>query len=303
MLRRLDAVRPAPDEVLIAADWSSINYKDALAVTGAPGILRSAPMTPGVDVVGSADGFAGAVIATGAGLGERRDGGLAEQVVAPRDAVVAVPGPFTPRQAAAIGTAGFTAALCVLALERHGIPAGPVLVSGAGGGVGGFAVALLAAHGRAVVAATGRSDKLGDHLRALGAAEVVPRLPVDVGRSMQSVRWAGVVDTVGAGPLVNAIAQTRLGGAVAACGLAAGDDLPGSVMPFILRGVALLGVQSVTVARADRLAAWDLLRDDLAPALVDRMTERVVPLVEVPVAARDVLGGRVRGRIVVDLRA
>lgn len=256
-----------------------------------------------MDAVGSAEGFAGAVIATGADLGERRDGGLAEQVVAPRDAVVAVPDPFTPRLAAAIGTAGFTAALCVLALERHGVPAGPVLVTGAGGGVGGFAVALLAARGHEVVAASGRGDELGDHLRALGAADVTSRLAADAGRPLQSARWAGVVDTVGGGPLVNAIAQTHPSGAVAACGLAAGDDLPGSVMPFILRGVALLGVQSVTVPRAHRLAAWDLLHDHLAPAMVDRMIERVVPLSAVPHAARDVLAGRVRGRIVVDVRA
>jgi acrylyl-CoA reductase (NADPH) len=294
------AERPDPEGTVLAAMWSSLNYKDALAVAGRPGVLRSLPMVPGIDVVGRGE-QGDVLVVTGAGLGERVDGGLAERVAVDPITAVLLPEAFAPQQAAAIGTAGVTAALSVLALERSGIPDGPVLVTGAGGGVGGYSIALLAAAGREVHAATGRAEAIGDHLRALGATEVVDRLPSEPGKPMQSTRWAAVVDSVGGGALVNAIAQTLPGGTVAACGLAGSADLPGSVLPFILRGVTLAGIYSVDLAPSMRLAAWDVLASRLPAALVDRMTERTIGLDEVPAVAEDVLAGRITGRVVVDL--
>lgn len=288
------------DEVVVRVSHSSINYKDALAVTGAPGILRTLPLIPGVDLVGTLESDPGrVVVANGAWLGERLDGGFAERAVVPADVLVAVPERLGVARTAAVGTAGFTSALAVLALEQRGLPAGPILVTGAGGGVGGFAVALLAARGYEVLASTGRVEELREHLTALGAAEVVPRPDAQPGRALQSVRWAGAVDAVGGGLLVNVLAQTAWNGAVAACGLAGSSELPGSMMPFILRGVAMLGISSVEVDPARRRAAWQLLAEHLTPELVDRMTDRTVRLEDVPAVAPDVLAGRVRGRIVV----
>lgn len=296
-----DVDEPAGDGVLIDGAWSSVNYKDALAVTGRPGILHSLPMVPGIDVVGT-DPDGREVVVTGAGLGERRDGGYASRVLVDPAAAVPVPAVFGPARAAAIGTAGVTAALAVQAIERGGAPDGPVLVTGAGGGVGGFAIALLAAGGREVHASTGRPE-LEPHLRALGAAAVVDRLPADPGRPLRSARWAAVVDSLGGGPLVTALAETLPGGVVAACGLAASADLPGSVLPFILRGVSLAGIFSVDLEPARRRAAWDLLAERLCPDHVDRLVERTVGLDGVVDAARAVLHARVRGRILVDLRS
>lgn len=292
--------RAEPSGTVVTALWSSLNYKDAMALRGRPGVLRSLPMVPGIDVVGR-DEAGDVVVVTGAGLGERTDGGLAERVAIDPATAVPVPSAFTPQQAAAIGTAGVTAALSVLAFERAGLPDGPVLVTGAGGGVGGFAIALLAAGGREVHAATGRADELGDHLRALGASGIVDRLPAEPGRPLQEARWAGVVDSVGGGALVNAIAQTVPGGVVAACGLAASPDLPGTVLPFILRGVTLAGIYSVDLAPSMRRAAWDLLAERLDGGIVDRLTERTVALEEAPDVAEEVLAGRIRGRVVVRL--
>jgi acrylyl-CoA reductase (NADPH) len=294
------AEHPDPDGTVLTGMWSSLNYKDALAIAGRPGVLRALPMVPGIDVVGR-DSDGEVLVVTGSGLGERRDGGLAERVAIDPASAVRVPDAFSARQAAAIGTAGVTAALSVLALERAGLPDGPVLVTGAGGGVGGFTIALLAAAGREVHAATGRVDSLGDHLRALGAAEVVDRLPAEPGRPLQPARWAGVVDAVGGGALVNAIAQTAPGGTVAACGLAASPELPGTVLPFILRGVTLAGIYSVDLAPSLRLGAWQLLAARIGGETVDRLTERTIALGQAPAAAEDVLAGRVRGRVVVDL--
>jgi acrylyl-CoA reductase (NADPH) len=289
-----------PEGTVLTGLWSSLNYKDALALAGRPGVLRSLPMVPGIDVVGrDADGRV--LVVTGGGLGERQDGGLAERVAIDPAVAVPVPAAFAPQQAAAIGTAGVTAALAVLALQRAGLPDGPVLVTGAGGGVGGFTIALLAAAGVEVHAATGRADAVGDHLRALGATEVVDRLPADPGKPLQSTRWAGVVDSVGGGALVNAIAQTVPGGVVAACGLAGSPDLPGTVLPFILRGVTLAGIYSVDLVPSLRAAAWELLATRVDGTVVDRLTERTIGLGEAPAAAEDVLAGRVRGRVVVDL--
>ncbi|MGT2425644.1 zinc-binding dehydrogenase [Amnibacterium kyonggiense] len=288
----------APTGHVLSAMWSSLNYKDALALRGRPGVLRSLPLVPGIDVVGR-DPAGDVVVVTGAGLGERTDGGLAERVAIDPATALPVPAAFTPQQAAAIGTAGVTAALAVLALERDGAPDGPVLVTGAGGGVGGFAIALLAAAGREVHAATGRADAIGDHLRALGAAAVVDRLPAEPGRPLQKATWAGVVDAVGGGALVNAIAATAPGGTVAACGLAGSADLPGTVLPFILRGVVLAGIFSVDLPIARRRAAWDLLAERIDGGVVDRLTDRVVGLDAATEAAEDVLGGSVRGRVLV----
>ena len=295
---------PAEGEVVVVVSHSGINYKDALAVTGAPGILRTLPLIPGVDAVGTLETDPQrSVVVNGAWLGERIDGGFAERVVVPADVLAAVPERLGAARTAAIGTAGFTAALAVLALEQRGLPDGPLIVTGAGGGVGGFAVALLAARGYEVLASTGRVDALREHLTALGAADVVPRPDAEPGRPLQSVRWAGGIDAVGGGPLVNVLAQTAWNGAVAACGLAASAGLPGTVMPFILRGVALLGVNSVEVDPTRRQAAWRLMTEHLTPELVDRLTDRTIPLAEVPAVAPEVLAGRIRGRVVVDVRA
>jgi len=293
-----DAPVAGDGEVVLRTDWTSVNYKDAMAATGRQGILRSTPMTPGIDAAGTApDGTEWVV--TGAGLGERRDGGFAQAVAVERATAVRVPQAYGTRLAAAIGTAGVTAALSVLALERLGLPDGPVLVTGAGGGVGGFAIALLAARGREVHAATGRADELGRHLRDLGAAEVVDRRGAEPGRPLQPPQWAGVVDAAGGGPLVNAIAQTLPGGAVAACGLAAGADLPGSVLPFILRGVTLTGIYSVDLPAALRQAAWDLLVQHLPASTVESLVDREAGLEQVPALAQEVLAGRIRGRVLV----
>lgn len=289
-----------PEGHVLTALWSSLNYKDALALRGRPGVLRSLPLVPGIDVVGR-DDAGDLVVVTGAGLGERMDGGLADRVAIDPSTAVPVHGAFTPQQAAAIGTAGVTAALSVLAFERVRIPDGPVLVTGAGGGVGGFSIALLAAGGREVHAATGRASELDDHLRALGAAEVVDRLPAEPGRPLQEARWAGVVDSVGGGALVNAIAQTVPGGVVAACGLAGSADLPGTVLPFILRGVTLTGIFSVDLPPSMRRAAWDLLAERLSGDAVDLLVERTIELADAPEVAEEVLAGRVRGRVVVRL--
>ncbi|HEY8317637.1 MAG TPA: acryloyl-CoA reductase [Amnibacterium sp.] len=298
-----DAPDPVPGdgEALLDVWFSSLNFKDAMAVAGRPGILRGLPKTAGIDAVGVLPGGR-TVVVTGAGLGERRDGGLAQRVAIDPTWAVEVPSPFTPAHAAAIGTAGVTAALSVLRLQQLAPPAGPVLVTGAGGGVGGFAVALLAASGFEVIASTGRVDELGEHLRALGAAEVVPRLEAEPGRPLQSQRWSGVVDSVGGGSLANAIAQTAPGGVVTACGLAASPDLPATVLPFILRGVVLAGIDSVGISPETRRTAWTLLADRCPIGVVERMTERIIGLDEVPAAAEDVLAGQVRGRVVVDVR-
>lgn len=283
---------------VVEARWSSLNYKDAMAVAGRPGVLRSLPLVPGIDVVGvTANGET--VVVTGAGLGERRDGGFATRVAIDAATAVAVPDRYAPAQAAAIGTAGVTAALAAIALERAELPDGPILVTGAGGGVGGFTIALLAAAGREVHAATGRSAEIGAHLRALGATEVVGRLPGDAGRPLQSPRWAGVVDAVGGGALAGALAQTLPGGTVVACGLAGSPDLPTTVLPFILRGITLTGIYSVDLEPSMRVEAWKLLAQSVPPAMVDLMVDRTIGLAEVPAAASEVLAGRVRGRIVV----
>jgi acrylyl-CoA reductase (NADPH) len=293
--------------VTVDVAYSSLNYKDALAVTGRAPIVRSYPMVAGIDLAGvvsasgDSDHSAGdPVVATGCGLGETHWGGLAERARLDAGWLVPLPEPFSLKQAMGIGTAGFTAMLCVLALEDHGVD-GEVLVTGATGGVGSIAVAILARLGRHVIAATGRPQH-ADALRDLGAAEVIDRAELtEPGPPLAAQRWAGAIDTVGGRVLANVCASTRYGGAVAACGNAGGMDFPASVAPFILRAVTLVGVDSVRTPRARRLEAWRRLASDLDAALLDAITSEV-GLSEVVDRASELLDGRVRGRTVVDTK-
>jgi acrylyl-CoA reductase (NADPH) len=293
-------------DVTIDVSHTTMNYKDGLALTGASPVVRRWPMIPGIDFAGtvsdsSHDGVAvgDAVVLNGWGVGETHLGGFARKARVPGEWLVPLPEAFTPAQAMAIGTAGYTAALCVQALERHGVTPGdgPILVTGATGGVGSVAVALLAAAGFEVLASTGKADEV-DYLKGLGAGDVIDRAELsEKGRPLGKERWGGAVDSVGSHTLANVLAGTRYGGTVAACGLAQGMDLPGSVAPFILRGVTLAGVDSVMAPRAARLEAWDRLARALAPATLDAITE-TRPLSDAPSLAEDILAGKVRGRIV-----
>jgi len=309
-LESLDESRLAPladGDVMLAVEYSTLNYKDSLALTHQGPVVRSWPMVPGIDGAGTVIDSrhprwrpGDRVVHNGWGVGETRWGCLAERAVLAGDGLVALPPAFTPRQAMAVGTAGYTAMLCVLALEQHGVApgAGDVLVTGATGGVGSVAVAVLSRLGHRVVAATGKAGE-ADYLRALGAADVIDRATLSApGKPLQKERWAAAVDAVGSHTLVNALAQTRYGGVVAACGLAQGADLPGTVMPFILRGVTLAGVDSVMAPLARRETAWQRLARDLDVARLERITEEI-PLGEALVRARDLMAGHVRGRLVV----
>jgi acrylyl-CoA reductase (NADPH) len=296
-------------EVRLGLSHSTLNYKDGLALTNSGPVVRAWPMVPGIDGVGTVlesrhgDWKPGdAAIHNGWGVGETRWGCLAEQAALPGAGLVKLPAAFSAQQAMAIGTAGYTAMLCVLALEQHGLKAGSgeVLVSGATGGVGSVAVALLAKLGHRVVAATGKASE-APYLQALGAAEVIDRATLSApGKPLQKERWAAVVDTLGSHTLANACAQTRYGGVVAACGLAQGADLPTSVMPFILRGVTLAGVDSVMAPMALRQTAWSRLARDLDPAVLDSMTV-LVPFADAATRAQDLMAGRSRGRMVVQV--
>ena len=303
----------APDlsagEVRVQIDYSTLNYKDGLAITNAAPVVRLWPMVAGIDGSGTVlesqhpDWKAGeAFVLNGWGVGETHWGCLAEQACLKGDWLVRRPAAFSARQAMAIGTAGYTAMLCVMALERHGVKPGDgeVLVTGASGGVGSVAVALLSSLGYRVVASTGKLSE-APYLQALGAHEVIDRAALSVaGKPIQAERWAGVVDSVGSHTLANALAQTRYGGAVAACGLAQGRDLPTTVVPFILRNVALLGVDSVMAPRALRQTAWDRLARDLDSAKLDSMVEEI-SLDQAVDKAQALMAGQVRGRIVVKI--
>jgi acrylyl-CoA reductase (NADPH) len=307
----LDEAALPPGEVTVRVEYSTINYKDALALTGKSPVVRKFPMVAGIDLAGRVESSTtpawkpgDAVVLNGWGAGELHWGGLAQRARLPGDWLVALPAPLTTRQAMAIGTAGYTAMLCVLALERHGVkPAdGEVLVTGAGGGVGGVAVALLSRLGFRVVASTGRPAE-ADYLRALGAAEIVDRATLSTpGKPLGKERWAGVVDSVGSHTLANACAQTKARGAVTACGLAGGMDFPASVAPFILRGVALYGIDSVMCPAPLRREAWQRLARDLDLTRLESMV-RTVKLSEAIGVAAQLLDGKVRGRVVVDVNA
>jgi acrylyl-CoA reductase (NADPH) len=306
----LDA-QTAGAEVTVAVEYSTVNYKDALALTNTSPIVRKWPMVAGIDAAGTvlasshpAWKAGDKVVLTGWGVGESHWGGLAQKAKFRGDWLVAPPAAFGTKQAMAIGTAGFTAALCLVALERYGLTPdqGDVLVTGATGGVGSIAIALLAARGFRVVASTGKLAE-ADYLKSLGATDVIDRAEFSSpGKPLQRERWAAVVDSVGSHTLANVCAQTRTEGAVAACGLAQGMDFPATVAPFILRGVSLLGVNSVMVPRPRREAAWQLLAQLLDRAKLDAMT-RVVPLASAFDVARDLVAGKARGRVVVDVNA
>ncbi|WP_243061627.1 MDR family oxidoreductase [Humibacter sp. RRB41] len=310
-LRTLDDDYLDPAEVTVDVDYSALNYKDGLALAGRPGVLRSSPLIPGIDLVGrvrsSADPrFAPGdhVVLNGDGIGETKNGGLAELAAVRAEALVRVPDAFTSAHAAAIGTAGFTAMLAVLALERGGVTpqSGEVLVTGAAGGVGSVAIAVLAQLGYSVTASTGRGETEADYLRELGASAIVNRADfARPGRPLQKARWAGAVDSVGSATLANVLAQTSYGGTVASCGLAGGADLPATVMPFILRGVTLAGINSVEAPRALREEAWRRLASDLDVRLLDAMTA-TIGLADAVGAADRILAGQIRGRTVVEVR-
>jgi acrylyl-CoA reductase (NADPH) len=298
-----------PGDVRIAVSHSTLNYKDALAITNRGPVVRAWPMVAGIDGAGTVvesshpDWKPGdRVVHNGWGVGETRWGCLAEQARLKGDWLVRLPAGFTTRQAMAIGTAGYTAMLCVLALERHGVRPGDgeVLVTGATGGVGSVAIAVLSRLGHRVVAATGKASE-ADYLAGLGAAGVIDRAELSApGKPFQKERWAAVVDAVGSHTLANALAQMRYGGVVTACGLAQGSDLPATVLPFILRGVTLAGIDSVMAPLALRREAWRRLAQDLDPAKLEAIT-REVSLGEVIPQAHALIDGKVRGRIVVGI--
>jgi acrylyl-CoA reductase (NADPH) len=297
-------------DVDVRVEYSTLNYKDGLAMTGRAPVVRTWPLTPGIDFAGVVErsdhaGFQAGdrVVLNGWGVGESHHGGYAQKARVKGDWLVPLPAGLTTAHAMAIGTAGYTAMLCVMALERQGITPdrGDILVTGASGGVGGVAIALLSKLGYRVIASTGRKAQEADYLTALGAGDIIDRSELSApGRPLGKERWAGAVDSVGSHTLVNVLAQTRYGGAVAACGLAQGMDLPGSVAPFILRGVTLVGVDSVMCPAPLRAEAWRRLAQDLDMDRLGAMT-REVGLEEVAALAADILDGQVRGRVVVDV--
>ena len=300
---------PAGD-VLVKVDYSSLNYKDGLAITNSGPVVRNWPMVAGIDGAGTvlesthADWKTGdKFVHNGWGLGETRWGLMSERARLQGDWLGKLPAAFTPRQAMAIGTAGYTAMLCVLALEQHGImpgAAGEVLVTGATGGVGSVAVALLSKLGYTVVAATGKVSE-ESYLKQLGASRVMDRAELSAqGKPLQKERWVAVVDAVGSHTLANACAQTRYGGVVAACGLAQGPDFPATVLPFILRGITLAGIDSVMAPLARRQLAWDRLAKDLDPAKLEAMVEEV-PLARAAEKAAELMAGKIRGRVVIKI--
>ncbi|MDQ2694819.1 MAG: oxidoreductase [Pseudomonadota bacterium] len=311
-VRQLSVADLPEGDVLVAVDYSSLNYKDGLAVTGKGRIVRSFPMVPGVDLAGTvlestAAGYrpGDKVVLNGWSVGERYWGGYSQRARLKAQWLVPLPAGLDTRQAMAIGTAGYTAMLCVMALEEAGVtpdPELPVLVTGASGGVGSVAVALLAKLGYTVAAVTGRPENT-DYLKHLGARQIVGREEMaQPPRPLENQRWSGAVDTVGGVILARVLAETNYGGAVAACGLAGGADLPATVMPFILRNVRLQGVDSVMCPLPRRKTAWQRLATDLPPQALNDIAH-VASLEEIPQLAADIVAGKVRGRVVVDPNA
>jgi acrylyl-CoA reductase (NADPH) len=308
-LKQIDEAALPDGDVTIEVACSTLNYKDALAITGASPIARVWPLVPGIDLAGAvrssshADWKAGdQVVLNGWGVGEGHWGGLSQVARLKGDWLVPLPDAFTAKEAMAIGTAGYTAALCVDTLVNAGVTPeqGEILVTGATGGVGSVAVALLKKAGFTVAGSTGKASE-ADYLTQLGADTIIDRADLsEKGRPLAKERWAGVVDSVGSHTLANACAATRYGGAVAACGLAQGFDFPATVMPFILRGVRLLGVDSVMAPKPPRMAAWNRLAHDLDPVQLTLIAKEIGLSDAIPTAA-DLLAGKVRGRVVVDV--
>jgi len=305
----LDAAAGA--DVTIAVDYSTINYKDGLALTNKAPVVRKWPMIPGIDAAGTVIAsshplwrIGDRAVLNGWGVGESHWGGLAQKAKFKGEWLVALPDALSTRQAMAIGTAGYTAMLSCMALEEQGIAkaSGDVLVTGASGGVGSIAIAILAGWGYRIVASTGKLAE-SDFLKSLGAADVIDRAELSSpGKPLQKERWAAVVDAVGSHTLANACAQTRYGGVVTACGLAQGMDLPATVAPFILRAVKLIGVDSVMCPTARRVKAWQRLATDLGRDKLDAITREVSLAASFDVA-RDILAGKIRGRVVVNVNA
>jgi acrylyl-CoA reductase (NADPH) len=296
-------------DVTVRVEWSTVNYKDGLALTGKAPVVRRWPMIPGIDFAGTVDSSShpewkpgDRVILNGWGVGETHLGGYGEKARVKGDWLVPLPSGMSGREAMAIGTAGYTATLALMALERHGLKPehGSVVVTGAAGGVGSVAVALLAAAGFSVVASTGRPQE-SEYLKRLGAAEIIDRAELaEQGRPLGKERWAGGIDSVGSRTLANLLSMTRYGGAVAACGLAGGMDLPASVAPFILRAVSLIGIDSVMCPQVKRREAWRRLASDLDRTTLQAITSEI-DLGDVVEAGRAIIEGRVRGRIVVKI--
>ncbi|MEZ5738551.1 MAG: MDR family oxidoreductase [Burkholderiaceae bacterium] len=301
----------ADGDTTIRVEHSTINYKDGLAIARGAPVVRKWPMVPGIDLAGVVEHCSSGaykegdrVVLNGWGVGEQYWGGLAQRARLKSDWLIPLPASISSRQAMAIGTAGYTAMLCVMMLERYGVRPqdGEILVTGAAGGVGSVATSLLSSRGFKVVASTGRGET-ADYLRSLGASEVIDRTSLGAqGKPLQKERWGGVVDSVGSYTLANACAQTRYRGTVVACGLAQGMDFPATVAPFILRGVKLIGVDSVMCPREDRLLAWQHLASDLDADKLERITTPISLADAIP-KAREILGGKVRGRLVVDVNA
>jgi acrylyl-CoA reductase (NADPH) len=298
-------------DVTIAVEATTVNYKDGLAITGKSPVIRHWPMVPGIDLVGTVLDSASSefsegdkVLLNGFGVGEAHWGGYAERARLKSDWLIALPSGIDPKQAMGVGTAGYTAMLCVMALERYGLTpsSGPIIVTGANGGVGSVAISILSKLGYHVIASTGRVDESG-FLKELGANEIIDRAELsEAGRPLGKERWAGGVDAVGSHTLANLLAQTNYGGAVAACGLAQGFDLPATVMPFILRGVALLGVDSVMASKELRKEAWGRIATDLDMSKLAALTTEI-GFDDIIQTATDIVDGKVRGRVIVDMKS
>ena len=300
-----------PGDVMVAVDYSTVNYKDALAITGRFDVIRQFPLIPGIDFAGTVEASSSPgiavgdrVVANGWDLSQAHHGGYAQKARVKGEWLVRIPDAFSTKDAMAIGTAGYTAMLCVLALEHGGLTpqCGDILVTGANGGVGSIAIAILSGLGYRVVASTGRPEQ-GEYLRSLGAAEIIERTTLsEPGAPISSETWAGAVDSIGSVTLANVLAKTRYRGVVAACGLAQGIDLPASVLPFILRNVTLAGIDSVNAPQEVRIQAWSRLARNLDLSKLERTTQ-VVGLAEVPAIAGRMLEGKIQGRTVVDVNA
>jgi len=309
-IRSLESSQLPEGNVTIDVAYSTLNYKDALAITGAGPVVRSFPMVPGIDVVGTVESSSSerfktgdTVLLNGWGVGEMHWGGLAQKARFPDEWLIHLPEQITPLQSMAIGTAGYTAMLCVMALEKQGVTPdkGEILVTGAAGGVGSIAILLLSKLGYQVVASTGRPHE-AQYLKDLGCAEIIDRSTLsEPGRPLNRARWSGAIDTVGSHTLANVCASIQYRGVVTACGLAQGMDFPASVAPFILRGVSLIGIDSVQCPREDRIKAWNRLAKDLDFSKLELISSEVIGLEQALRKSQDLLDGKVRGRVIVDV--